>query len=114
MGTGLLEARVFGIRAAEGVLQDLPNLDEPHHRAESALTTLPSAPKELESKLDEWLGPLTCIRPREEVQAVLSEIENWPLIDAESNGGEPNHSAGWFAALRRQAAIEILSAELAS
>ena len=114
MGTGLLEARIFGLRAAEGVLADLEDLGTAEGPTHPIETRLPKSPKEFEKELDSWLGPLTHIRPEGEVRQVLSELEEWPLAGKPTNGGGPPTCASWFAGLRREAAVAILASELES
>ncbi|MGC8916776.1 MAG: FAD-dependent oxidoreductase [Thermoanaerobaculum sp.] len=108
MGTGLLEARIFGLRAAQAVARDLPKLGPaPATPAFPKLLALPANARELEAFLDRTLGKLMVIRPRKEVQAFLEELDNWPSGSELEKG-----NAGWLAALRWVAARVVLGEEL--
>lgn len=107
LGTGLLEARVFGLRAAEAIVRDLPKIGPADPaRATAKLLKPPLDPEELEEQIDRWLGPLAVLRPREEVAERLEWLACWPLAQGAST------LAPWRAAIRLQAAQLILSAEL--
>ncbi|MGQ9495851.1 MAG: FAD-dependent oxidoreductase [Thermoanaerobaculaceae bacterium] len=107
LGTGLLEARVFGLRAAEAIVHDLPKIGPADPaRATSKLLKPPLDPEELEVQIDRWMGPLAVLRPREEVAERLEWLASWPLAQGASI------PSPWRAAIRLQAAQLILSAEL--
>ena len=109
MGTGLLEARVFGSRVGEAVRHDLAKLGP----APSALTespdlgALPADPEGLEQRLDDLLRPLTTLRPQAEVAAALSELERWP-----STRCDQRIEKAVLASLRLEAARVILQDSL--
>ncbi len=110
MGTGLLEAWIFGRRAGKAAG------GEAVRRAASALprpgvatTATPALPRDegaLEAALDRWLGPLTSLRPADEVVAALAELAGWPAA-----AGPSGTDAAWLAAIRRAAALAILRSE---
>jgi fumarate reductase (CoM/CoB) subunit A len=119
MGTGLLEAWIFGrlagkaagceaSRSASAGGGQLAPANGRENEAGRAVVMPPlvRGAAALEAALDRLLGPLTGVRPAGEVAAALAELEAWPLSDGERAGdGE------WLAALRRAAAIEVLRAE---
>jgi len=80
MGTGLLEARVFGTRAGRAVEHDLPKLGPAPGVPPGPpdLGELPADPEGLERRLDDLLRPLTALRPEADVSAALRELEAWP------------------------------------
>jgi len=106
MGTGLLEAAVFGRRAAQAIIRD-----QREHGPRSggdgaaAVPGLPVEPAAIERRLDALLGPLVLLRPREAVERAVRELAAWPL-----EGFEPSRvdEASALAAIRRQAALEML------
>lgn len=109
LGTGLLEARVFALRAAEAILRDLPKIG-PAEPAEAARKLLkpPLDADLLEAQIDRWLEPLVVVRPREEVAERLLRLASWPLAQ------EAATASNWRGAIRLQAAKLILSAEVAA
>lgn len=107
LGTGLLEARVFGLRAAEAIVRDLPKIGPPEPaKAAKKLLMTPLDAEKLEVQIDRWLGPLAVLRPREEVTERLAWLASWPLAQGAST------ASPWRAAIRLRAAQLILSAEL--
>ena len=113
MGTGLLEARIFGLRAGRAAAADIGKRprrarpDEPGgQQSRAALPQLPADAAGLESLLDRRLDRLVCVRPAAEVASAVADVEAWPAGDA----GEGTEAA-WLAALRRAAALAILRAE---
>lgn len=109
MGTGLLEARVFGVRTARAVAKDLDKLRPVQdHQCVPRLVPLPVQPELLERELDRRLGALAVVRPQEEVAACLKELGSWPSTDDVENG------RAWLAAIRRGAAQVVLAAEFAA
>jgi hypothetical protein len=71
----------------------------------AAVPGLPVEPTAIERRLDELLGPLVVLRPREAVDGAVQELMAWPL-----DGFEPSRAneATALAAIRRQAALEML------
>jgi hypothetical protein len=111
MGTGLIEARVFGLRAGGTAATDAAKRRE-SERGAAANTVMPPVPGrsgELEARLDGVLGPLVCARPAEDVCGAEAELSAWPLRAGAAGAGEGD----FLAALRRAAALAILRAELA-
>ena len=108
MGTGLLEAAIFGRRAAQAIIRDQKERgSRPESARRAAVPGLPVEPEAIERRLDELLGPLVVLRPREAVEAAVREIMAWPL-----HGCEPSQAdeASALAGIRRQAALEMLGA----
>jgi len=113
MGTGLLEARIFGVRAGRAAASGV------RMRAAAAaggsdlgphplVLVRPAQPARLEAELDRRLEPLVCVRPSEEVRRLVAELEAWPVAsDVACTDQE------WLAALRRSAALAILRSEVA-
>ncbi|MFZ5804457.1 MAG: FAD-dependent oxidoreductase [Acidobacteriota bacterium] len=109
MGTGLLEARIFGLRAAEAVFKDLLKLPlSPPSQTASRVLPPPTQPSQVEAFLDARLGALAVVRPPEEVTRCLEELEVWPLAAEMENG------RAWIAAIRLAAARTLLSAQLSA
>jgi aspartate oxidase len=107
MGTGLLEASIFAGRAARAARHDIGVTGPAPSAGEVLMPPLPDEPAVLEERLDQLMGPLVVIRPPEAVKSALHEIERWPL-----QAGEGILEKGGLAALRRGAALAILSGEL--
>ncbi len=109
MGTGLLEARVFGLRAAQAICKDLQkgNLS-PAGEPCSHILPLPAFPSHLEAFLDRSLAALAVVRPPEEVAQCLEELDAWPTTPQGAN------AKAWLTAIRRAAAHTLLSAELSA
>ena len=106
MGTGLLEARIFGQRAAAAVAKDHHRWDGRPSRWRS--TSSPARPNPPPRGPDRRAhGPLTVIRPTGELLEALAELERWPLA------AEPATERGYLAGIRRSAAMEIVSSALA-
>jgi len=106
MGTGLLEASIFGKRAAQAIIHDQKERGSHAEGARmAAVPGLPVEPTAIERRLDELLGPLVVLRPREAVDGAVQELMAWPL-----DGFEPSRAneATALAAIRRQAALEML------
>jgi aspartate oxidase len=106
MGTGLLEAAIFGRRAARAARHDIGRTGPAPSTGEVLMPPLPDEPAVLEERLDRLMGPLVVIRPPEAVASALREIEGWPV-----RAGEGVDEKGALAGIRRQAAIVILSGE---
>lgn len=113
MGTGLLEARIFGKRAGHAAATDFPgrrqgqDVEASAREPREVLPPIPARSTELEALLDKVLDPLVCARPAAEVTRAAAEIAAWP-VQTEMGGGD----GVWLAALRRHAALAILRAEL--
>ncbi|MCS7182736.1 MAG: FAD-dependent oxidoreductase [Thermoanaerobaculum sp.] len=106
MGTGLLEARVFGKRAARAVIHDLPKRDPVSEKdGVPRLVPCPVDTAELELHLDQWMGALAVIRPKDEVDSYLRLLARWPQTAREES------LRTWLAAIRRAAAQAILMAQ---
>lgn len=109
MGTGLLEARIFGLRAAQAVCKDMQkNRLGPPPEPSSRLLPLPASPTQLEAFLDRSLTALAVVRPPEEVASCLEELEAWPAAPFADNG------RAWLAAIRYAAARTLLLAQLSA
>ena len=114
MGTGLLEAWIFGKRSGTAA-----GLEAGRHagsreaagagggrHGKAAMPALPRDPAALEAAIDRRLGPLACLRPADEVIEALTELEAWPVA-TEGQGTD----AAWLAAIRRGAAVAMLRSE---
>jgi aspartate oxidase len=106
MGTGLLEAAVFGRRAGRAVVRDRarPGI-EPTAALQAVAPPVPVDADGLERRLDELLRPLIVERPADAVARAVSELEAWPERP-ESNNDADRRSV--LAGIRRQAAVTIL------
>jgi succinate dehydrogenase/fumarate reductase flavoprotein subunit len=112
MGTGLLEAWIFGRQAGRAAALEAGRLEVRPAAAVAgriAVPELSADPDGLETALDRLMGPLTCVRPAAEVAAALATLERWPVL-----GGAGGDSAAWLAAIRREAALAMLRAEAAT
>lgn len=78
MGTGLLEAFIFGQRAAAAVAKDATRLAPALSTTSEVVVERPLDPAGLVAVLDRLLEPLTEIRPGEEVARALAQLESWP------------------------------------
>ncbi|MBZ5589965.1 MAG: FAD-dependent oxidoreductase [Acidobacteriia bacterium] len=108
MGTGLLEAAVFGRRAAQAIIRDQKEYGPRSERnRRAAVPGLPFEPAAIEHRLDELLGPLVVLRPPDEVESAVRELRAWPLGDFEPSLAD---EASAFAGIRRQAALAMLGA----
>jgi L-aspartate oxidase len=107
MGTGLLEATIFARRAARAAQHDIGRTGPAPSTGEVLMPPLPDEPGVLEERLDELMGPLVAMRPPEAVTSALHELERWPL-----QTGKEIQEKGGLAALRRGAALALLSGEL--
>ena len=106
MGTGLLEATIFAMRAARAACHDIARIGPAPLRGEVRMPPLALDPARLEGRLDELMGPLVALRPAAAVESALSEIERWP-VGVEACVEEKCALAG----VRRLAAIAILDGE---
>lgn len=110
MGTGLLEAAIFGRRAGRAAVRDRARPGGgPAAPLQAVAPPLPLDPDALERRLDELLRPLVVERPVDAVARAVGELEAWPERPG-SNGG-PDEK-GVLAAIRRQAAVLILGGSL--
>ncbi len=105
MGTGLLEAFIFGTRTAQAVVRDLASGSAVVTDGERSVAA-PFDPAGFESRLDTLLAPLVHRRPRGEVRDALLEIGGWAVRE------DVAESAEAMAGLRRQAALALLGSEL--
>jgi succinate dehydrogenase/fumarate reductase flavoprotein subunit len=104
MGTGLLEARVFGVRAARALAKDLRRLEITPEKPRVGALQLPLVPEALEERMNQLLAPLAfALRPELLVNA-RSLLASWPLGEG---GGEPQR--GLMADIRRSAALSIIA-----
>jgi succinate dehydrogenase/fumarate reductase flavoprotein subunit len=106
MGTGLLEALIFGRRAARAACRDAVRLGPALSGGELKSPPIPADPAACERALDALLGPLVAWRPAGAVTAAVSEIGRWSV--SAFNGVDER---GALAGIRRQAALAILSSE---
>lgn len=100
MGTGLLEAFIFGQRAAGAVAKDLARLGPAPAPDSQALVPEPAEIGRLSVAMDRLLEPLTAIRPPAEVAEVLTQLDAWPLGITGVAGGESAQPALRLAAAR--------------
>lgn len=106
MGTGLLEAVVFGKRAAQAIIRDQKeHSPQSEGTRRAAVPGLPFEPAAIEHRLDELLGPLVVLRPPEAVESAVRELMTWPLGDFERSRAD---EASTLAGIRRQAALAML------
>jgi len=107
MGTGLLEAAIFGTRAGRAAASDGRRDGGRSMRPpEATAPALPVEPGRLEARLDEIMGPLVMIRPAGEVDAAARELAAWPV----RNGAAPDADApSAAAAIRLRAALAMLA-----
>lgn len=107
MGTGLLEAAIFGSRAAQAASGDRRRAGRPAQGAlRPALPALPLDVHRLESRLDELMGPLVLVRPDEDVEAASRELAAWPLLGSELSQADGKIA---LAAIRLRAALTMLA-----
>ena len=106
MGTGLLEALIFGRRAARAACRDAARLGPAQSGGDVTIPPIPTDPAACERALDALLAPLVAWRPAEAVAAAIDEIGRWGVSAA---GGVDE--GGALAGIRRGAALAILSSE---
>lgn len=106
MGTGLLEARVFGLRVARAIVHDRDRLEGPRTGVRYHLCPRPAKARSLERRLGELMGPLTVTREEAVVAEAIGELNAWPRVEAGAAAGEGDFLAG----LRLDAALAILEA----
>ncbi len=107
MGTGLLEAAIFGERAARAVVADARRRPAPAGAPASVTPGVPEEPARLERRLDQLLGPLVMVRPADEVASAERELSGWALRPAEAVA--PGGAAA-LSAIRLRAALAMLQA----
>ena len=105
MGTGLVEAAIFGGRAARAVCHDV-EAPEGWPSAEVVGPAIPEEPALAEERLDALMGPLVAVRGAADVGAALHELEGWPTRSLDSAD-----ERGALAGIRLRAAVEILAGE---
>jgi L-aspartate oxidase len=103
MGTGLLEARVFGVRAGRAVVRDGPRLLG-RVAAGSVAPEVPAQPEELKILLDRELSALAGLLFPEGVHRLHQVLQDWPIGAA----GEYDELGAAAAAIRRRAVHEVL------
>jgi succinate dehydrogenase/fumarate reductase flavoprotein subunit len=106
MGTGLLEARIFGRRAGQAVAKDLAKRGPAPPPEQHALLPFPLDPEALEHDLDLRMGKLMVLRPEGELRELLEKLSRWEASP------ELHRFPQALAATRRQAARVILQASL--
>jgi L-aspartate oxidase len=107
LGTGLIEARLFGERAAQAADRDVRRAG-PAAPADAVQTVRPAGPPAaLAARLDRLLGPLLLAPEPDAMAKALAELERWPDAPA-----PPAAPGGWRTALRCAAARELLRAAL--
>lgn len=100
MGTGLLEAFIFGQRAARAVVRDLARLGPAPAPDSQALVPVPAEVGRLSAAMDLLLEPLTEIRPAGEVAEALEQLDAWPRVAGSASGAETAQPALRLAAAR--------------
>ncbi len=102
MGTGLLEAYIFGARAARALAHDVAKLGLAPAPDAQALVPGPQEAKRLAIAMDTLLDPLTEIRPAGEVAAALRQLAAWPRGGADVGAGD------WAQPALRLAAAQVI------
>lgn len=100
MGTGLLEAYIFGTRAARAVAHDVAKLGPAPAPDAQALVPEPQGVERLSAALDALLEPLTEIRPPGEVAEALAQLDAWPCDATAVGGGDAAQTTLRLAAAR--------------
>lgn len=108
MGTGLLEAWVFGRLVAEAVERDHARLGAAPAADDAAMVEPLVDAAMVEATLDRVLTPLKVIRPAAEVRAALEEVAR--VREPDSHGGLNLRS--WMTGIRHRAVGVVLAAEL--
>lgn len=106
MGTGLVEARVFGVRAARAVLRDGGKRSS-GGAGRLALCPTPAQVEEVERALDVILGQLLSGANGAELACAARELAAWPT-------GEDRRREHWLAGLRLAAVRAMLAHVLAA
>ena len=108
MGTGLLEAFIFGERAARAVVQDLTKLGPAAEPDRQALVQQPHDVERLAITMGAILEPLTEIRPAAEVVEALAQLDAWSCGVGGVSGSLPGVADGAAA----QAALRLAAARV--
>lgn len=103
MGTGLLEARIFGVRAGRAVVRDAPRLLG-RTAMGSVAPEVPAQTEELRILADRELAALAGVLFPEGVHRLHQVLRDWPIATA---GGYDDMGAA-TAAIRRGAVLELL------
>ncbi len=110
MGTGLIEAAIFGRRAGRAAVRDRARFGVgPAVPLRAVAPPLPVDADALERRLDELLRPLVVERETDAVARAVAELEAWPERRG-NNGGSDEKKV--LAGIRRQAAVLILGGSL--
>jgi L-aspartate oxidase len=105
MGTGLIEARLFGARVADAAVRDVRRMGPAGAPDAGHTVRTVEAPEEMAERLDRTLGPLLLGFDGAAVGRALAQLEAWRAASA------PHPTlAAWRTALRRAAAVETLRA----
>jgi L-aspartate oxidase len=104
MGTGLLEARIFGVRVARAILGDRHRLGRVGRADATVLAHVPRQAPGLAARLDALLAPLPGRPPAEVLQDALTELGRWQT----ANDGEPAGLFEYRTGLRWDAAAVVL------
>lgn len=105
MGTGLIEARLFGERAAAAAGHDVGRIG-PAAVPDAVREVRPvGRAAELVVRLDAVFADLLSGAGPGDVDGVLTELDSW-----EGHAAAHGAGAGWRTALRRSAAVEVLRA----
>lgn len=102
MGTGLIEACIFGVRAGQAVSRDAGRL----RGRQGKVTVSPGVPLQpagFERYLDQLLSKMAVMISRTQVEAVWQELFRWPTRRLERYD-----AVGAAAGLRRWAIMEVL------
>ncbi len=110
MGTGLVEAALFGKRAAAAAVRDRGRLGHAGPATELAAPDVPDDPAGVERRLNEVLGPLVVLRPAGLLGTAIGALRAFPVHPA---GDAATTEKGALAGIRRQAALTMLVAEAA-
>ncbi len=102
MGTGLIEARVFGVRAARAVHHDLQRWLDAAGPEQRCTCRAAARPAELDRRLDTIMGRVVAGEPV--ATPVAAELAAWP---EEERPGRRS----WLAGLRRTAALAMWEAQ---
>ena len=105
MGTGLIEALLFGERAARAAERDVRRSGPAGAPDASRVVRSVDAPAELAQRLDRLLLAFLLARDARATEPIIAALEAWP-----PGSQAPAGLAGWRTALRCAAATEMLRA----
>jgi aspartate oxidase len=105
VGTGLIEALLFGERAARAADRDVRRSGPAGTPDLSRVVRSVGRPEEVAERLDRALGPFLLARDVPATEQTLAVLEAWPAASE-----APTTLAAWRTALRRAAAAEMLRA----